>query len=106
MKTAWIFFIAAGLFLAFFLYFLDLILFYSREKKRFENAADERGYVTLLEGKQKKAKHPKKRNYYLYLICLAWMRAGEKEKANRLIPFLKKDTLLGVSENLLGEKTE
>ena len=106
MKTALIFFVVAGLFLVLFLYFFDLILFWRREKKRFDGATDYKEYVALLEAKQKKTKHPQKKNFFLYLICLAWIREGEKGKASRLVPFLKKDSLLGVSESFLKEKTE
>jgi len=99
LKTALVFGIVSFCFLLFFLYFLDLILFFRRERLRFESATDAKAYVSFLEEKQKKVKHPQKKNYYLYLLCLVWLKCDQKEKAFRLAPFLKKDSLLGVPDN-------
>lgn len=93
--------VLAFIFFLFLLYFLDLILFLIAEKKRFEKSDQIEEYIALLEKKQKKAKHPQKKNYYLFLICLALSDAGQGEKAERLHPFLHSDPLLGVSKKEL-----
>ncbi|MBQ3075201.1 MAG: hypothetical protein IJC26_03950 [Clostridia bacterium] len=95
VKTAWIFACLACVFFLLSLYFLDLLFFFFREKKRYEAASDVKAYVALLKQKQKKAKHPQKKNYYLYLVCLSLCKE-ESERAHRLLPFLKKDPILGV----------
>ncbi len=97
MTTSLIFACLAFVFFVFLLYFLDLILFVFCEKKRFESASLAE-HVLFLEQKQKKARHLQKKNYYLYLVCLALCANGEKEKALRLAPFLKNDPILGISK--------
>ncbi len=101
MKTSVFFGILAFAFLLLFLYSLDLYCFLRFEKKRFESVSDRKKYVLELEEKQKKSKHPQKRNFYLYLICLSWTMDGERERALRLLPFLKNDFLLGIDKNNL-----
>ena len=96
-----IFAFLACFFLILFLYFLDLLLFIRREKKRLETATDWKKCVFELENKQKRTKHPQKKNYYLYLICSLWILHGEREKALRLCPFLRNDPLLGICKNKL-----
>lgn len=86
----------AVLFLALTVYSLDLMFFLIREKKHFEENFSREEYLFTLHEKQKKAKHFQKKNYYLYLICLALFTSEQKEKANRLLPFLKNDPMLGV----------
>ena len=101
MKDAMIFAFLAFIFLLAFLYCLDLLLFIRREKKWFETATDWKACISELENKQKKAKHPQKKNYYLYLICSVWILQGEREKALRLFPFLRNDPLMGIFKNKL-----
>lgn len=101
MKDAMIFAFLAFFFLLLFLYCLDLLLFIRREKKRLETACDWKACISELENKQKNAKHPQKKNYYLYLICFLWILHGEREKALRLFPFLWNDPLLGIHKNKL-----
>ena len=96
MKPAFVFAFFVLLSFLVFLYTLDLILFLFREKKIFEDEFDQKEYLARLELKQKKERHPQKKNYYLYLICLVFSATNQKEKAQRLVPFLKKDPLLGV----------
>ncbi len=91
----------AAIFFLLLLYSLDLIFFLLAEKKRFEGRGQTDEYIAYLEKKQKKAKHPQKKNYYLYLICLALFDAGQGEKAGRLLPFLHGDPLLGLSKKEL-----
>ena len=86
----------ALIFLLVILYSLDLLVFLLREKKGFEANFQSAEYIARLEQKQKKAKHPQKKNYYLYLICLALFATEQIEKAKRLLPFLHDDALLGV----------
>lgn len=99
MTEFYIFMALSALFLLISLYFLDLLVFVSRERKRFEAKKVSAEYVSLLEKKQKKAKHRRKKNYYLYLICLAFCEDGKREKARRLSAFLKRDVLLGVRKD-------
>ena len=96
MTTAVLFGFLAFLCLFLMLYSLDLILFLFREKKHFDENAHTSEYVSILEEKQKKAKHPQKKNYYLYLLCICFSAHGQTEKAERLLPFLRDDRLLGV----------
>lgn len=96
MTEFYIFLVISALFLLISLYYLDLLFFVSRERKRFEAKKDPAEYLSVLEKKQKKAKHRRKRNYYLYLICLAFCEDGKREKGKRLSAFLKRDALLGV----------
>ena len=99
MTTAVIYGLLAFALFLLVLYSLDLIFFLLREKKRFEGQNQSEEYIAYLEGKQKKAKHPQKKNYYLYLVCVALSAAEQKEKVQRLLPFLRNDPLLGVFQS-------
>ena len=96
MTTAFLFGFLALLCLLLLLYAVDLIVFLCREKKHFDAYAHTSEYVRLLEEKQQKAKHPQKKNSYLYLLCICFAAHGQTEKAERLLPFLRDDHLLGV----------
>lgn len=78
------------------LYSLDLIVFLIREKKLLDENCQDPDYIMYLEQKQEKSKHPQKKNYYLYLFCIVLCANGQVEKAERLLPFLRDDALLGV----------
>ena len=96
MTMAVLYGLLAFIFFLVILYTLDLIVFLLREKKSFEANFQSVEYMANLEQKQKKAKHPQKKNYYLYLICLVLSATEQFEKAERLLPFLRDDALLGV----------
>lgn len=96
MTAAFVYGFLAFVFLLLLLYSIDLLVFIRREKKRFETDFQTEEYIVFLVQKQKRAKHPQKKNYYLYLICLALTADGQTEKMRRLLPFLKNDPLLGV----------
>ena len=78
------------------LYSLDLIVFLLREKKLLDENCQDPDYIMYLEQRQKMAKHPQKKNYYLYLFCIVLCVSGQVEKVERLLPFLRDDALLGV----------
>lgn len=101
MKTAIIFGLLSFLFFLAFLYCLDLFLFLRREKSLFSSADGEKARITRLEEKHKKAKHPQKKNYYLYLVCLSYSLSDQAEKAQRLKAFLRNDFLLGIDKSKL-----
>ena len=92
MHLAVLFGVLTGVFFLLFLYHADLILCYLREE------GDDAEYRLRLEKKHKKAKHPQKKNFLLYLICLSYRRQGEEKKAKELSLFLKNDFLLGVKK--------
>ena len=101
MKTAIIFGLLAFFFLLLFLYCLDLLLFLRREKRLFSSADGEKARITRLEEKHKKTKHPQKKNYYLYLVCLSYSLSDQAEKVQRLKAFLRNDFLLGIDKSKL-----
>lgn len=88
------------------LYFFHLLLFVRKEKRGFEKVTDFQKYVLMLENKRKRTHQKRKKNYYLYLICLSLVKAGNCEKALRLAPFLRRDRLLNVSKDFMKEKGE
>ena len=83
-------------FFALFIIYLDLLVFYFRQKKRFLKAGGEKEYLEDLENHRKKLKNPQKKNFLLYLICLACVKQGYDKKAKRLSAFIKTDLLLGI----------
>ncbi len=87
--------IAAFLFLLF-LYLLDLILFCFFEKRAFDQKGDTREYLQRIQEKHKKTKQRRKRNFLLFLISLSFEKQGEERKMQELLPFIKKDALLGI----------
>lgn len=101
MKVAWMMAGIALIFFAAWLYCLDLMLFLRREQKRFSSFTDPKTQFDELEKKQKKTGHPQKKNYYLYLICMLWIAQDQRDRAQRLLPFLRKDALLGIDPKKL-----
>lgn len=96
MKLAIFFGILTFVFLTLFICYLDLLIFFFREKKKYEKEGNEKEYLEKLEKRHKKSKHPFKKNLLLYLICLASAKQGFENKAKRLIPFVRTDVLLGI----------
>lgn len=104
MELAILFGILTLFFFLLLVYYLELLLFFFRERKRYGQQRGEECYLRDLEEKHKKTKHPQKKNFYLYLICLALSSSDEEKKANRLLPFLKNDPLLGVKKDSFLQK--
>ena len=79
-----------------FFYFFDLFLFVQKESKAYDSAKDEREYLYALEAKHKKKRNRRKQNFLLYLIYLFHQNNKDENKANELLPFIKRDILLGI----------
>lgn len=99
MKLAILFGALTLVFLVLFILYLDLLCFFFRERKRFMKENKDREYLLDLEKRQKKKKHPQKKNLLLYLICLTSMVQGYENKAKRLLPFVRTDIILGIYPN-------
>ncbi len=99
MKLAVLFGILTLFFLVLIIAYFDLLLFFFRERKAFEKRAMEREYLAELEKRQKRKKHPQKKNLLLYLICLTSAAQGYENKAKRLFAFVRTDLLLGIYPN-------
>lgn len=98
MTLAYLFGALFFVFFLLFLYHLDLILFFYREKKRFEKSEKMGDYISYAEKKLKKTKHPQKKNLFRYLLYLTFLSQGKENKAASLFPFLRSDPLLGIKK--------
>lgn len=96
MKLAVLFGSLTLLFLVLFICYLDLLIFFFRERKRFFKEEKSRDYLENLEKRHRKTKHFQKKNFLLYLICLASVSQGYPKKAENLLPFVRTDILLGI----------
>ncbi len=96
MTTAYFFAILSLFLFLFLLYFLQLVFFYEKEMKSFHASGKEDSYLTYLSIREKKVKSKRKRNFLLYLRIQSHKYRGETEKAESLIPFVKKDRLFDI----------
>ena len=96
MKLFLFFAVIATVFFLCFFYFLDLVLFCLFEKRLFQQKGDTKEYLKRMEFKRKKTKQKRKKNFLLFLNCLAFEKQGEVKKAEELLPFLKEDSFLGI----------
>ncbi len=96
MTPAVIFGILAVFLFVLLLYFTSLLVFYLRETKHFRASCKEESYLEYLYEKEKKVKSGRKRNFLLFLRCKSYEHRGEMEKAEKLLPFIKKDSLFEI----------
>lgn len=96
MAVAYFFGVLSLVILFFFLYFLQLLFFYQKEIKHFEASCKEEAYLDYLSCREKKVKSKRKRNFLLYLRRKSYEFRGEEEKAENLVPFIKKDRLFDI----------
>lgn len=96
MTVAYIFGVLSLLFFFMLIYFLELLFFYHKELKEFRALCKEESYLHYLFLREKKMKSKRKRNFLLYLRCKCYEHRGEKERAESLAPFVKKDGLFNI----------
>ena len=98
MIPAIVFGVLSFAFFLLFVYYLDLLFFFFREKNKFQKNRKDSAYLEKLEKRHKKCKHPQKNNFLLYLICMTMEVQGKEKKAKNLYSLVKKDYLLGIDK--------
>lgn len=96
MTIAYFFGILSFFLFLFLLYFLELVFFYEKQMKSFRMSCKEDAYLSYLGLQEKKVKSRRKRNFLLYLRLKSHECRGETEKAEGLVPFVKKDRLFDI----------
>ena len=96
MTVAYIFGILSFFLFLLLLYFLQLLFFFQKETKLFSASCKEEEYLDGLSEREKKVRSKRKRNFLLYLRLKSHECRGEQEKAESLIPFIKKDRLFDI----------
>ncbi len=101
MKLA-VFFAACSLFCLLLLVFYAMLLcFVLSEKKAFYNRAQDPSYEDKLRTRYHKSRLASIKNYRLALLIMTLLERGEEQKALQLLPFLRRDRLLGVDPSLM-----
>lgn len=98
MTTAVFFAVLSAVFFIAFLYFLELLLFFEKETKRFQRESKGENYLSELSEREKKAKSRRKKNFLLYLRCKGHEIRGEADQAEKLLPFVRNDRLLEIKK--------
>jgi len=96
MTEARVFTAFAIVFFLLLLYWIQLFLFFSLEKKRFLHRNENETYLRYLKARYRRAKRKRTKNLLLYYMIQFYMEKGEESKARQLQPFLKNDSLFGI----------
>ena len=84
--------------LLFLLYYFVLLLNWFFAVKEYRSAANKEEYFTHTEARYKKCREGRGKNLLLYLSILALRDMKKNEEAEKLLPFLKEDFLLGIKK--------
>ena len=96
MTLAVVFGLLTLFFTVLFILYINLLIFFFKERRKFFKEKGEKEYLESLEKRQKVKKNPQKKNFLLYLICLTCIEQGHDKKAKRLLSFVRTDLLLGI----------
>ena len=82
----------------FLLYYSSILLNWFCLVREYRSAKNKETYFALVEARHKKCREGRKKNLLLYLSILALRDLEKNEEAEKLLPFLKEDFLLGIKK--------